>query len=164
MTKIPENMISLSYYRPEYQSSFETYSLSQEQREFTAMPLGALAVCETSDDRHPIVILYKNELAGFFVLHGWEGVKHYSDNRHAILLRAYSVNEVYQGKGIAKESIRQLPAFVKENFPDKNEIILGVNRNNKAAQHVYQRGGFRDKGIRYMGEKGEQLVLHMDLV
>ena len=158
-----ENIVALDFYSSKYKSILEHYFLLEEQVNFTSLPLDAIKQCEQDDDRHPIVILYNHELAGFFVLHGWEGVKEFSTNKEAILLRAYSVNHAYQGKGIAKNSLKLLPAFVKENFPDKKEIILAVNINNKIAQQVYRKCGFKDKGIRAMGRNGELLIYHLAL-
>ncbi|MBE4907249.1 GNAT family N-acetyltransferase [Bacillus luteolus] len=155
--------IQLGFYKPEYQTIVEDYYLPPEQQEFTALPSDALEACETDSERHPVVILYANQPAGFFVLHDWEGVKTYSDNQDAILLRAYSVNHLFQGKGIAKKSLEILPPFVKEHFPKKREIILAVNHGNSVAQHLYQKAGFVDKGIRVMVRKGEQFVFHMNL-
>lgn len=157
------NMVALDFYKPQYRTLFENYFLPEEQMNYTSWPLEAIKKCEQEDDRHPIVILYNNEPAGFFVLHGWEGVKEYSDNKEAILLRAYSVNYDFQGKGIARRSLELLPLFVKENFPLKKEIILAVNANNKIAQLVYQKCRFEDKGIRAMGRKGELLIYHLDV-
>lgn len=150
-----KNMVALDFYKPEYRSLLEDYFLPEEQMNYTSLPFDAIKKCEQDVDRHPIVILHNHEAAGFFVLHGWEGVKGYSDNKEALLLRAYSVNYSFQGKGIARLSLELLLSFVKENFPLINEIILAVNANNKSAQQVYQKCGFEDKGIRAMGRKGE---------
>ncbi|MET3699032.1 acetyltransferase (GNAT) family protein [Bacillus oleivorans] len=159
---IEKDGVKLTFYQEEFKQNLE-YDLPEDQANFTGLPLEALEKCKIEDDRHPVVILYQNKPSGFFVLHGWEGVKLYSDNKDAILVRAYSINPEYQGKGIAKASLALLPSFVKENFPDKNEIILGVNFNNKHAQQVYLKTGFIDKGHRIMGTKGEQFVYHLPL-
>ncbi len=158
-----KDMISLDFYKSEYKILLENYYLPEEQRNNTALPLDALKQCEQDHTRYPIVILYNQIPSGFFVLHGWEGVKAYSHNKEAILLRAYSVNHTFQGKGIAKASLQLLPEFIKENFPFANEIILAVNLHNKVAQQVYQKCGFVDKGIRVMGPKGELLVYHLNI-
>lgn len=163
MTIVEKETISLQFFSQEYKCLLENYSLLKEQQRYTAFPLDALQKCETEPDRHPVMILYGAHPAGFFVLHGWEGVKEFSDNEHAILLRAYSVNSTFQGKGIATNSMRLLPLFVKKYFPQKNEIILAVNHANQIAQNVYKNGGFVDKGIRAMGREGEMLILHLDL-
>jgi RimJ/RimL family protein N-acetyltransferase len=163
MSIVEKETVSLLFYTPEYKGLLKNYSLLNEQKKYTAFPLDALQKCETEPDRHPVLILYGDHPAGFFVLHGWEGVKEFSDNETAVLLRAYSVNSAFQGKGIATESMRLLPLFVKKYFPQKNEIILAVNNANLIAQNVYKKGGFIDKGIRAMGREGEMQILHLDL-
>ncbi|WP_409272441.1 GNAT family N-acetyltransferase [Neobacillus sp. SCS-31] len=154
---------ALEFYNDWHRAYFERYSLPEEQRKFTAMPLEALKACEEDRGRHPVVILYNGEPAGFFVLHEGEGIAQFTENKEAILLRAYSINSSYQGLGIATLSLRQLGGFVKRNFPGKTEIILAVNHANLAAQHVYRKSGFVDRGRRIMGRMGEQYILHMDL-
>ncbi|MFT9598550.1 GNAT family N-acetyltransferase [Mesobacillus sp.] len=163
MSIINKEVVSLVFYKPEYKERLSNYSLSVEQQRYTALPVDALQICESEPDRHPIVILYGHQPAGFFVLHGWEGVKDFSDNNDALLLRAYSINAEYQGKGIASQSIKLLSPYVREHFPDVNEIILAVNHANIVAQTVYKKGGFVDKGITAMGRKGEMFIYHLDI-
>ncbi|WP_419883312.1 GNAT family N-acetyltransferase [Peribacillus sp. B-H-3] len=157
------NVIALRFYNERYRSEIESFYLDGEQHQFTALPAEALQICETDHERYPVMVMDGCTPAGFFVLHEKEGVKQYSKNQDSILLRAYSINTPHQGKGIAKTSIKLLPSFVKENFPDKNEIVLAVNHSNHAAQHVYKACGFEDRGNRVMGKKGEQFIMHMDL-
>jgi RimJ/RimL family protein N-acetyltransferase len=159
-----KNTVSLDFYKEEYKSKLSDYHLSEEQTRYASLPLNAILKCEKDKTRNPIVILYNGEPAGFFVLHGWEGVMAYSDNKDAILIRGYSVHSTFQGKGIARESLLVLESFVKKHFPSKKEIILAVNHKNTVAQHVYMRGGFIDKGIRVMGRKGELLIFHKELI
>ncbi|WP_042455479.1 GNAT family N-acetyltransferase [Neobacillus dielmonensis] len=159
----PQNLIRLEFYRPAYKQQIETYVLPEEQAQFTAQPLDALAVCEQDAERFPVLIFSNDSLAGFFVLHGWGGVQQYYDNEKALLLRAYSVNPSFQGKGIAQESLKLLPEFVKIHFPEKNEIMLCVNYHNTQAQHVYKKSGFQDRGLRAMGRKGEMFIFHLRL-
>ncbi|WP_223590124.1 GNAT family N-acetyltransferase [Neobacillus bataviensis] len=160
---ISKGLTRLEFYQTENLHLLENYYLSQEQSRFTAHPIDAIRACENDEERVPTLILYKDKIAGFFVLHGWNGVKDYSDNKQALLLRAYSVDSSFQGKGIAQSSLELLPAFVKEHFPGKNEIILAVNQINTIAQHVYKKSGFIDEGIRAMGRQGPMYILHMKL-
>ena len=163
MPTTAKNMVKLEFYTSNDEPKLESYDLTLQQREFTSSPLEAIKLCEEDHSRFPIVILYKDKLAGFFVLHGWEGVQVYSKNEEAILIRAYSISNEYQGKGIAQTSLQLLAPFVKKHFPEKKEIILAVNHQNTIAQHVYKKCGFVDKGIRVMGRKGEQFVYHKDI-
>lgn len=163
MSITEKEAITLSFFKTEHNALLANYQLNEEQKRYTALPFDALEKCDIDRDRHPVVIHYGNEVGGFFVLHGWGGVKQFSENQDAILLRAYSVNASFQGRGIASNSMSLLPSFVREHFPSKNEIILAVNHSNKIAQHVYLKGGFKDKGNRAMGREGEMFILHMDL-
>ncbi|RDI45590.1 GNAT family N-acetyltransferase [Falsibacillus pallidus] len=156
-------MVELDFMKSEYIPFLKNYHLDTEQREFTAMPMGALEKCEKDVERHPIVILYKGEPAGFFVLHEGDGPKTYTDDPHALLLRAYSISTSFQGKGIAKESMKRLPGFVQKHFPDKKEVVLGVNHGNQPAKTLYLKAGFEDRGGRFHGRKGEQFILHMPI-
>jgi RimJ/RimL family protein N-acetyltransferase len=158
-----KKIVSLKFYKNEDAERLKSYQLPEEQLAFTSMPIPAVEACLQEDDRHPVIIQYGDDIAGFFVLHGEGGAIKYSPNERAILLRAYSVSSDYQGKGIAGESLRILPDFVRKHFPGKNEIVLGVNHSNHAAQHVYKKAGFIDQGLRVTGKKGEQYVLHMQL-
>ncbi|MFY4775770.1 GNAT family N-acetyltransferase [Metabacillus sp. RGM 3146] len=163
MSAIQKDVVLLDFYRSEYESNLIEYYLPPEQQIYTAAPLDAVEKCSTESDRYPVVILHNGTLAGFFVLHGWEGVKEFSTNEKAILLRSYSVNEAFQGKGIANQSMQLLPSFITKHFPEVNEVILAVNHNNHKAQYVYQKGGFEDKKFRAMGKKGEMFIYHMKI-
>jgi len=161
MTLTKNNDIRLHFYNPAFLSQLEKYYLKAEHHYFTAHPVDT--VKEHGHDRHPIVILNDQTVIGFFVLHGWGGVKKYSINKSAMLLRAYSVDSRYQGKGFAKQSLQLFTPFIGKYIPECHEVILAVNLKNKAAQHVYKNAGFADKGQRILGEKGEQLILHKGL-
>ncbi|MEQ6378594.1 GNAT family N-acetyltransferase [Bacillaceae bacterium S4-13-56] len=159
-----KDTVTLDFYKEEYKSKLSDYHLSKEQSRYAPLPLNAILKCENDNTRYPIVILFNGEPAGFFVLQGWEGVKVYSSNKDAILIRGYSVNTTFQGKGIAKKSLLLLNSFVKKYFPSKKEIILAVNHKNTIAQYVYKKGGYKDKGVRVMGRKGELFIFHKDLI
>ncbi|MDU1848130.1 GNAT family N-acetyltransferase [Niallia sp. RD1] len=155
--------IALAFYEEKYKPELENYLLSEEQLYYTSTPLDALEKCLVEEDRHPVVILKDGMVAGFFVLHGWDGVKDYSENKGAILMRAYSIQHSYQGQGIGRESMEQLIPFVKEQFPAKKEVILAVNVKNTRAQYVYHKAGFDDNGRRVMGPKGELIIFSREL-
>ncbi|MFG6147424.1 GNAT family N-acetyltransferase [Halobacillus sp. B23F22_1] len=66
-----------------------------------------------------------------------------------------------QGKGIATQGLKLLPAFVKEALQDVDEIVLGVNERNVPARNLYLKTGFVDKNQIYNGPKGPQHILHL---
>ncbi|WP_373689076.1 GNAT family N-acetyltransferase [Clostridium sp. YIM B02551] len=80
-----------------------------------------------------------------------------------MLLRYFSINYPYQGKGYAKKALRLLPSFIKNNFMGINEVLLGVNERNIPAQKLYEKSSFNDTGLRRMGAVGLQYVLSLNL-
>ncbi|MDN7245022.1 GNAT family protein [Planococcus shenhongbingii] len=135
------------------------YSLPSDQLKFTGMPQDIIERDAKNPDKHLVVIRARDEVAGFFELDESDDRKLYSNNPKALLLRGYSVNPKYQGRGIATGSIYALPDFIRKEFPEFNEVVLGVNASNPAAQRVYQKAGFEDTGRRLMRSKGEQIVM-----
>jgi RimJ/RimL family protein N-acetyltransferase len=88
----------------------------------------------------------------------------YGTNTNAILLRSFSLNPTFQGKGIAKEVLRQLPDFIRRNFPEVNEVLLSVNKRNSHAHRLYSDAGFTDTGRLMNGPFGEQHILSFKLI
>ncbi|MFC4411720.1 GNAT family N-acetyltransferase [Chungangia koreensis] len=150
--------ITIRLVSEEDHSRLEDYDLTEEQLRFTATPIDSIEKAKIEPNRYPMVILHNEEIAGFFTLHTVEGPKPYTGNPQAVLLRSYSIRNSFQGQGIAQKSMQLLPAFVREHFPQLNEILLAVNYQNRAAQHIYQKVGFEDTGKRVMGRRGEQYV------
>lgn len=56
--------------------------------------------------------------------------------------------------------MKALPEFVLHRYREIDEIILAVNERNIAAQQLYLKLGFLDRGVRKMGIHGQQLILH----
>lgn len=140
-----------------------SYELPKEQQEFTMLPQDLIKRDAANPEKHLVVIRARGEVAGFFELDESGDRKRYSDNPKVLLLRGYSVNPKFQGRGIATGSLEALPAFMKEEFPDFDEVVLGVNARNLAAQNLYKKAGFEDTGRRVMGRKGEQFAMRLKL-
>lgn len=151
--------MELCIYTDQHVELIENYRLNQEQLRFTGIPKECVESSEKDTDRNSILAIDKGRLVTFFVLHRNEGVKPYSQNSRAILLRAFSTDAREQGKGYAKKALQLLPELVKSKFPTINEIVLAVNIANKAAQSLYKKCGFIDEGVRTMGPKGELIVM-----
>jgi RimJ/RimL family protein N-acetyltransferase len=153
------NSITLSPYEPDHQQALQFYPLTPEQLEYTEHPLELLK--HDGHSRTPVIILARNQIAGFFVLDVSDDRYWYTENPNSVLLRGYSIHPDFQGQGVAEESILELPSFIRKNFPQFDEVVLGVNERNEAARHVYLKAGFTDEGRRYMGPKGQQYALHL---
>ena len=151
--------MKLHFYQPELAKHIETYTLTDEQLQFTGIPKDSIEFSQTEDNHYPILALDNDQLVTFFALHTCEGVEPYSANTNAILIRTFSTDFHHQRKGYAKQALALVPAFVAEHFAGVNEIVLAVNIKNEAAQALYAKCGFVDNGIRAMGRRGELIVL-----
>lgn len=151
--------MQLYFYDEKFKTAIENYSLSEEQLRFTGKPSDSINLCKDDPDRYSIIGMQGNQIVTYFVLHKNAGVMPYTDNENAILLRTFSTDFNYQGRGYAKETLKILPELVKANFPHMNEIILAVNVRNDVAQRLYKKCGFIDEGIRKMGKKGELIIM-----
>ncbi|CAM5221421.1 hypothetical protein UACE39S_03385 [Ureibacillus acetophenoni] len=151
--------MQLYTYDDRFKNEVEAYELSEEQLRYTGHPKDCIKLSEEDSNRYSILAMEEDELVTFFVLHKNEGVKPYSTNNNSILLRAFSTDFRFQGRGYAKKALTLLPEFVKENFSETNEIVLAVNLQNEPAQRLYKKCGFVDEGVRKMGKKGELIIM-----
>ena len=147
------------FYDARFKHAIDQYQLSEEQLRFTGEPKECIKLSNEDSERFSILAFENDQFGTFFVLHKNEGIKPYSENNHAILLRAFSTDFRHQRKGFAKKALMMLPSFVKENFREINEIVLAVNLGNEAAQGLYRKCGFIDEGERRMGPKGELIIM-----
>ncbi|TQR18868.1 GNAT family N-acetyltransferase [Psychrobacillus soli] len=156
-------MIELVAYEENYRTILEEYPLSEVHLMFTAHPLELLERSANTSTYTPIVILEDGKVAGFFVLDTGDDKFQYTDQQESILLRGYSIHPAYQGRGIAKSSLALIPSYIKEHFPQVNQVVLGVNEANKPAQSLYIKAGFLDEGKRFTGRSGVQIAMCLKL-
>ncbi|MDQ0195091.1 nucleotidyltransferase family protein [Paenibacillus wynnii] len=157
--------ISLFLYEEKYKESLMAFQLPAEQAEFTGLPSETLESAINDINKYAVVIVHEDMAVGFFILHTGEGIADfYGPYSHAMLLRAFLINCVSQGKGYAKAAILRLPEFMRSHFPSVHEVVLAVNEKNTAADRLYSHTGFCDNGLRRMGKKGVQKILQYDLL
>ncbi|MEY9972219.1 RimJ/RimL family protein N-acetyltransferase [Lysinibacillus sp. RC46] len=149
----------LKFYEENDDHLIERYTITEEQLRYTMSPKESIELVKQDKNRHAILVLDEDKLVTFFVLHENDGVKPYSSNEHAILIRAFSTDFYEQGKGYAKAALQILPDFVLQHFPNINELVLGVNQPNTAAQSLYKKCGFVDEGRLAKGFRGEIKVM-----
>ena len=154
-----EDRVSLTKVAPQHIEPLREFTLHKQQLAFTSMPILAYEKCLLDQKRFPVAILEGDRPVGFFVLDQGADVWTYSKSTHAILLRAFSINLPYQGRGIAKASLQQLQPFVKTHLPHCREVVLGVNQNNPSAKKVYLGAGFIDTGKEKIGRSGPMAIL-----
>ncbi|MFJ7405805.1 MULTISPECIES: GNAT family N-acetyltransferase [unclassified Lysinibacillus] len=149
----------LKFYEVSDHPLIEQYTLTKEQLRYTMSPQASMELVKTDESRHAVLAMKEGKLVTFFVLHEKEGVKPYTGNNQALLIRAFSTDVNEQGKGYATEALQLLPSFVQQYFPTINELVLGVNFPNIAAQALYKKCGFVDEGINAVGINDELKVM-----
>ncbi|GAA0134331.1 GNAT family N-acetyltransferase [Paenibacillus sp. YSY-4.3] len=157
------NKVSLRLYLPSDKVPLERFELPEEQVLFSALPKDVLDEANRDEYQYPVVITYEEIPAGFFILHEGPDIEEFTVNPDAMLLRSFSIDYRYQGQGLAKTAMLQLPEFMKSRFPGHNEVALAVNKRNKVAQAVYMAAGFQDKGKLIEGPIGPQHIYHLAL-
>ncbi|MGE7840452.1 GNAT family N-acetyltransferase [Lysinibacillus sp. NPDC093712] len=149
----------LKFYDVSDRSLIEQYMITKEQLRYTMSPQASIELVKTDKSRHAVLGIKEGKLVTFFVLHEKEGVKPYTGNDQALLIRAFSTDVNEQGKGYATEALQLLPSFVQQHFPTINELVLGVNFPNIAAQALYKKCGFVDEGVNAAGINDELKVM-----
>ncbi|WGG46324.1 GNAT family N-acetyltransferase [Rossellomorea sp. DA94] len=155
--------ITLSVYNEIYEHQLKDFHLPEDQLQFTSLPLDKIQNPTISPDTRHIVILRDDTPVGYFALENGDKLRKYSTNPKARLLTSFSIDARHQGQGIAKEGLNQLPGFMRENLPETDEVVLGVNKRNQAAISLYLKTGFTDEDEVYVGPKGPQHVLHLNI-
>lgn len=155
--------VNLSFFEEKHRDAICGYELNEKQRDFTAHPSEALARFKDNEYTNPIVMLNGNIPVGFFVLHFGADALNDRDLERMMLVRSFSVNPQYQGKGFGMQAMKQLPSFVKKHYPTIYELFLLVNLSNDRAEYIYKKAGYEDRGLRREGPKGPQKVFHYSL-
>lgn len=157
-------MISLTFFKQEDFSEVN-YTLDEVQQRFTATPEMALQRIRERDDAQAfaITITENAKPAGLFVLDFGEDKLDLTENKKAVLVRSLSVNPRFQGKGIGKAAMQIVDNFVRENFPDCDEIVLAVNQKNIPAYQIYLKTGYIYDGKTRIGRSGPQYLMHKKL-
>ncbi|MFJ7954446.1 GNAT family N-acetyltransferase [Lysinibacillus sp. NPDC096418] len=149
-------VVELKHFSNKYMNELNSFVLTEEQKQFSALPS---KFEEVNEGQYRIVILSDNTPVGFFLLNSNERVKKYSNNLNALLLTALSINLTEQGKGYAKQGMALLVEFIKTEFPNCDEIVLVVDKDNIPAQKLYLKVGFEDTNERLIGRIGEEIIM-----
>ncbi|MET3729450.1 RimJ/RimL family protein N-acetyltransferase [Fictibacillus halophilus] len=150
------------YESKDFQAALE-YCLPPQQALYTSMPVEVLKTFQCDIFNQPFVVYADQQLVGWFALYTDGSGNIYTNNKQAILLKSFSIDARFQKMGFALDSLKLLPNIVKQQYKDKNEIILTVHDTNNAAISLYRKAGFIHKGENYDGEYGIELIFHMSL-
>lgn len=149
-----EHPIQLRALQDDHKAALLAYQLPEEQLPFTALPetvFERIAARNAQNDFSaiPVSILLQEQPVGLFVLDRGADLELWTANKQAVFLRSLSINPDFQHQGIGRQAMQGLPQFIANLMPELsiNEIVLGVNLNNKAAQSLYRRIGFNEYGF-----------------
>lgn len=143
-------MVTLKEYHAFHYEDLISYELAPEQARYTRQPWQWFDchTLMTEPGMRAISILYRDRAVGFFILDRGYDKFNYTDNSQAILLRSFSINPRYQGKGIASQAMKKsvIEPIIYNISPKYNEIVLAVNPYNLSAYHLYKKCGFQSAG------------------
>lgn len=153
----------LQKYTNDFSKMIQQYQLNDEQLRYTGTPEMPIKISLKNPFIHPIIGIANDCLTNFFVLDEKKDVALYTRNEQALLLRTFSTDQRYQGQGYAKKTLQLLPEFVHLHFPNANEIILAVNKQNIAAQSLYEKTGYQRLNRIVDGEYGPLYIMSVRL-
>lgn len=137
-------------------------SLPPEQHQFSDPPAIAYDQAEGRRDGH--VIRLGDQIVGFFGIDPDYPDVHDFATPGSIGLRMFSVDQHYQGRGIASATCGQLKTYLAHQYPGAPAVYLTVNHRNQGAKRAYLNGGFTDTGADYLlGGSGPQHIMRLDL-
>ncbi len=132
-----------------------------EQEAFSSRASQTLPEADADPHRIPFAVVENDVAVGFGVLDRVGYLAELVDEpSRAVLLRAFYVAAVHQGRGLGTAAARAVPALAAELYDDVELVVLTVNQRNPAAVAAYLRAGFVDTSTRYLGgDAGPQHVL-----
>ncbi|EUJ44512.1 GNAT family N-acetyltransferase [Paenilisteria rocourtiae] len=139
--------------------ALKKYQLTND--EFSAHPVELLEQASQTYSYHCVLVYDSEAVVGFFVLDSGDGVKTYTMEQNALLLRGYSIDSSVQGRGYGANSLAELKAYVRNNFKRVSTVVLAVNKRNIPAQKLYLKSGFTETSSVVLGPRGEQFVYEL---
>ncbi|MBO0420023.1 GNAT family N-acetyltransferase [Vagococcus fluvialis] len=147
----------LVFYNEDFLKEIKAYQL--DDASFTGIPSEVIEENHLQENYYPILCFEEERLVCFFSLDGSENKTIYSSNEKSLLIRAFSTDSRETRKGYATKSLRALIPFIKSNFDDIEEVVLGVNEKNPNAYQMYLKAGFIDTKKKHLGPRGYQHIL-----
>lgn len=157
-----KNGIIIKAYSENDDSAINQYCLPEEQAVYTSLPADITRTFQVDPHNQPYVIYADEQLVGCFVLYTAPSGNLYTSSERSLIFKSFSIDARHQKKGYAYETLRSLGEIAEQSFPDKNEILLTVHHTNIPAIHLYLKAGFVDKGLRYAGTHGDELIMHLE--
>ncbi len=153
---------------PHVLSHLARLTISPEQRDFSMPASDVLKKSRSDPSRRTFAILIgaidAAQVVGIGVLHpdGADRTIWPSGSSH-VLLRGFSVDTRYQGKGVGTAATGEAVALAQRAYPKSHAIVLTVHVDNMAGQRAYARAGFTHTGRTVSGRTGKEHVMSRPL-
>lgn len=153
-------MLSLIPYNPSHFTSL-SYQLNEVQSQFTTSIDDCVNKRKDLEDVDKSIIVVESDKTpiGFFILDRGNDRLQLTENPASLLIRSYSINPEYQGKGYGKKVMELVADYVIQQYDSVHELVLSVNLDNEHAYRMYLKSGFKDTGRKIKGIRGPQYVL-----
>lgn len=153
-------MISLIPYISSHFSSL-SYRLDEQQAQFTTSIDDCVNQRKDLEDSDKSIVVIQLGVTpiGFFILDKGVDRLQLTKNLKSLLIRSYSINPEYQGRGYGKKVMELVADYVIRYYDSVEELVLSVNLENEHAYQIYLKSGFEDTGRKITGIRGAQYVL-----
>lgn len=120
--------------------------------------LADVALCPASE---PMAILRGDTPVGYYrVEPNARSVTGRDFELPSLGLRAFFIDAHWQGQGLGRQALAALLADLAARRPQARQLVLTVDRDNRAALQLYRHAGFNDSGELYHGGRsGPQHLL-----
>ncbi|BAH17149.1 GNAT family N-acetyltransferase [Macrococcoides caseolyticum] len=135
-------MITIEQVKEDTSISLEQYVLPAKQMFFSGHPRYILSVQKADYDA--FIIKKDDEVIGVFALDRGDILNKIDAPSTAVYLRGLSIDYKYQGRGVLKEVLPLIEAYIKTNYADVCAIYLMVNVRNDA-YYAFIKCGFIDQ-------------------
>lgn len=145
-------------------ADLEATSILPGQSAFSLPPTAVLEKSRTDPSRRTFAILLHHDdgmdAVGIGVLQPCgAGAAAWPEQTPHVLLRGFSVDARWQGRGIGTRATNEAVMLARREFPEAQAIVLTVHVDNLAGQRAYERTGFRPTGRQVSGRAGQELVM-----
>ncbi|PKE39771.1 GNAT family N-acetyltransferase [Macrococcoides caseolyticum] len=135
-------MITIEQVKDSASISLEQYMLPAKQMFFSGHPRYILSVQKADYDA--FIIKNDDEVIGVFALDRGDILNKIDAPSTAVYLRGLSIDYKYQSRGVLKEVLPLIEAYIKTNYADVCAIYLMVNVRNDA-YYAFIKCGFIDQ-------------------
>lgn len=159
---MPNTALSLSPITDANRAQFLSIAVTSDQIKFSGTVAEAYGSAEEGIDFHGIWL--GDQPVGFFKIDRLYHTRYPFVAKGDLGLRAFMIDADRQGQGLATRAVEALRAYIPQEYPDAQAVVLTVNMANPAAIRCYLKGGFADTGETWPhGDAGPQHIMRMDL-